>query len=130
MRAVLQSSQLATPNLQSRRASPTSPQPLHRQSALDSGAFQGVPLPSTARPLNLNPGATAHQLAPFARNVSQVKLSAFQQTHQLAPPARIASPVPLGAAQKSHQLASFILGYYAIAVRVVCVSCAVVKSSR
>ena len=76
MRAVLQSSELGTPYLRSRRASATFPQPPHRHSALDSGAFQGVPLPSTVRPLNLNPRATAHQLAPPALNASHVPLGA------------------------------------------------------
>ena len=51
-------------------------------------------LPSTGRPLALNPSATAHQLAP---------------------PSRIASPVPLGAAQQSHQLAPFPLASYLLA---------------
>ena len=78
----------------SRRASP-SPQRLpHRQSALDAGAPQGVSFPSTARPLALDPRATAHQLEP---------------------PARIASPVPLGAAHQSHQLAPFPLAPYPLA---------------
>ena len=115
MRAVLQSSQIVPPTPRSRRASPTSPQPPHRQSALDSGALQGVPLSSTARPLALNPRATAHQLAFPSRNASHVQLGASQQAHQLAPPARIASPVPLGAAQQSHQLALFPLAPYALA---------------
>ena len=77
----------------SRRASP-SQRASHRQIALDADALQGVTLPFPARPLALNPRATAHQLTP---------------------PAHIASPVPLGAAQQSHQLAPFPLAPYPLA---------------
>ena len=78
----------------SRRASPSSQRPPHRQSVLDAGALQGVCLCSTARPLAMDPRVTGHQLAPSAR---------------------IASPVPLGAAQQSHQLAPFPLAPYPLA---------------
>ena len=76
----------------SRRASSSPQRPPHCQRAMDGGALINVSLPSTARPLALDPRATAHQLAPFAR---------------------IGSPVPLGAAQQSDQLAPFPLAPYA-----------------
>ena len=74
----------------SQAASPTSPHASHRQSALDARALACVPLSSCsqsiARPLSLNPRATAH-----------VPLSAPQQAHQCATALRDASPVQLGA---------------------------------
>ena len=81
----------------SQRASASSQRPPYCQSALDAGALQGVSLPSTARPLALDPRATAHQLAPPSRIASPVPLRASQQSHQLAPvsPAPyLASPAP------------------------------------
>ena len=85
---------LSSSRTPSRHASPSPQRPPHRTSALDAGALIGVSLSSTARPLALDPRATAHQLAP---------------------PARIASPVPLGAAQQSHQLIPFPLAPYPLA---------------
>ena len=92
----------------SQAASPTSPHASHRQSALDVRAPAGVPLSSysqsIARPLPLNPRATAH-----------VPLSAPQQAHQWATAPRDASLVQLGAVQQSHLLAPPPLARVALA---------------
>ena len=81
----------------SQAASPTSPHASHHQSALDVRARTGVPLSSCsqsiARPLPLNPCATAHAV-----------LSAPQQAYKWATAPCDASPGQLGVVQQTHRL--------------------------